>query len=379
MHLVETLTISECPRSKNSTTTSSHHNMKPDEKKIFKTLNINRIWIPVVLGLSVAFYLFASDDNFSLANLSLIGKADWHYMFLVFLAVIVRDWGYMYRIRALTHNALSWLSSFYIIVLWEFSSAVTPSVVGGSLVAIFLLLKEGINLGKSLAYVIITSIFDNLFFIGATSLGFFGVYDAIFAGMSTLESKLGSRLHFLFWSSHAFVSAYTLIVLLAIFVRPKLFRWILFKITSVGFLKRWRQAARKYGDEIVLTSEALQGERFSYWLKIGATTFVTWSARYLVLNLIIAAYVGPDFVEHLVILGKQVIMWTIMLVSPTPGSSGTAEYFYKQLHGNVLGEYTLITTILWRFFTYYLYLILGAIYLPRWIRRVFATRRVSEQ
>jgi glycosyltransferase 2 family protein len=349
--------------------------MELDEKKIFKTLNINRIWLPVVLGVGVAFYLFASDDNFRLANLSLISKADWRYMLLVLLAVMVRDLGYMYRIRALTHNGLSWLSSFYVTVLWEFSSAVTPSVVGGSLVAIFLLLKEGINLGKSLAYVIITSIFDNLFFIGATSLGFFGAYDSIFADISTLESGLGSSLRVLFWSSHALVTAYTLTMLFAVFVRPKFFKWALLKITSIGFLKRWRQAARKHGDEIIMASQALQGEKISYWLKIGGITLVTWSARYLVINLIIASYISLDFVDHLVILGKQVIVWTVMLVSPTPGSSGTAEFFYQQLHKSILGDYTLITGVLWRVLTYYFYLIIGIFYLPRWIKRVFPAKK----
>lgn len=351
--------------------------MKPDEQKIFKTLNSNRIWLPIVLGVSVALYLFVSDDHLSFANLSLIGKADWRYMCLVLLVAILRDWGYMYRIRTLTHTDLSWLSSFYIIVLWEFSSAVTPSVVGGSLVAIFLLLKEGITFGKSLAYVIITSIFDNLFFIGATSLGFLGVYDSIFADMSVLENRLGNSLQLLFWASHASVSTYTLIMLLAIFFRPKLFRWALLKITSIGLLKRWQQAARRHGDEVVLASEVLQGEKLSYWLKMAGATFVTWSARYLILNLIIAAYVSLDFVDHLVILGKQVIMWTIMLVSPTPGSSGTAEFFYKQLHGSVLGVYTLVTAVLWRVSTYYLYLILGMIYLPRWVRRVFSVSKAN--
>ena len=64
-----------------------------------------------------------------------------------------------------------------------------------------------------------------------------------------------------------------------------------------------------------------------------------------------------------------------MLVSPTPGGSGIAEYFYKQMHASVLGDYTLITDVLWRMFTYYFYLVLGAIYLPRWIKRVFAVRK----
>ena len=347
--------------------------MNPDTQKIFKTLNINRIWIPVVLGLGVAFYLFVNDGSLNLANLRLISRADWRYVLGVLLAIIVRDWGYMYRIRVLTHASLSWMSSFYVILLWEFSSAVTPFVVGGSVVAIFLLLKEGIELGKSLAYVIITSIFDNLFFIGISSLSFFGAYDSIFADMSAIETRLGSSLRLLFSSSYTLVSIYTLIVLLAIFVQPKLFRWVLLKITNIGLFKRWQQAARRHGDEIVLASEALQGESFAYWLKVGIATLVTWSARYLILNLIIAAYVSLDFVDHLVILGKQVIMWTTMLVSPTPGGSVTAEILYKQLHGSVLKEYTLITVVLWRIFTYYFYLILGAIYLPRWIKRVFSS------
>jgi glycosyltransferase 2 family protein len=351
--------------------------MEPDAQKVFKTLNTNKIWLPVVLGIGIALYLFASDDNFSLADLSLIGKADWRYMLLTLLAVIVRDVGYIYRIRVLTRADLSWLSSFYIVVLWEFSSAVTPFAVGGSLVAIFLLLKEGISLGKSLAYVIVTSIFDNLFFIGVTSLGFFGVYDSIFADIYVLQSQLGSSLKLLFWSSHVAVSTYTLIMLLAIFVQPKFFRWALLKITSTGFLKRWQQAARRHGDELVLASQTLQGESFAYWLKVWSTTLVTWGARYLIVNLIIAAYVHLDFVDHLVILGKQVILWTIMLVSPTPGSSGTAEFFYKQLHKAVLGEYTLITGVLWRILTYYFYLVLGAFYLPRWIKRVFAISKVN--
>ena len=357
----------------------NNKSMEPNAKKVFRTLNIHKIWLPVVLGMGVAIYLFASDDNFSLAHLSLIGKADWRYMLLIFLAVIVRDVGYIYRIRVLTKAELSWLSSFYIILLWEFSSAVTPFAVGGSLVAIFLLLKEGISLGKSLAYVIVTSIFDNLFFIGVTSLGFFGVYDSIFADLSVLENKLGSSLKLLFWSSHAAVSAYTLIMLLAIFVQPKLFKWTLLKITSISFLKRWQQAARRQGDELVLASQTLQGEPFSYWLKVWSTTLVTWAARYLIVNLVIAAYVHLDFVDHLVILGKQVILWTIMLVSPTPGSSGTAEFFYKQLHKAVLGEYTLITGVLWRILTYYFYLVLGVIYLPRWVKRVFPAGETRQQ
>ena len=63
-----------------------------------------------------------------------------------------------------------------------------------------------------------------------------------------------------------------------------------------------------------------------------------------------------------------------MLVSHTPGGSGTAEFFYKQFYEVLLGDYTLITNVLWRLLTYYLYLILGVVYLPRWLKRVITSR-----
>lgn len=345
--------------------------MKPNEEKVFKTLNIRRIWLPAVIGVGIIFYLFAGEDNVGLTHFYLIRQANWHYLLLAFLLIVVRDLGYIYRIRVLTNKDLSWQSSFYIIVLWEFSAAVTPSVIGGGIMAIFLLLKEGVGLGKSLAYVIVTSIFDNLFFISATALGFWGIYEPVFTSIADLGINISSGLKPLFWLSHTLVLAYTLIMLGALFGRPNLFRWVLLKITSIGFLKRWQQAARRQGDELILASKALQGRPSSYWLQVGGVTLITWIARYLVVNMIMAAYVDLSLGDHLMILGKQIMTWTVMLFTPTPGGSGMAEFLYKQLHESVLGDYTLITNLLWRMLTYYLYLILGVIYLPRWLKKVF--------
>ena len=65
-------------------------------------------------------------------------------------------------------------------------------------------------------------------------------------------------------------------------------------------------------------------------------------------------------------------MWVIMLISPTPGGSGIAEYIF----GGFLGEFIPIgmapaMALLWRLISYYSYLIIGAILLPIWVRRVF--------
>ena len=103
-----------------------------------------------------------------------------------------------------------------------------------------------------------------------------------------------------------------------------------------------------------------------------------WSARYLMLNTLISGFVPLDFFDHVIVFARQVIMWIVMMISPTPGSSGTAEFFYAQFFDQFLGKYTFVTSILWRLLTYYPYLILGAIFLPRWIRQVFFKKKLEE-
>src|SRR5690606_28052750 len=67
--------------------------------------------------------------------------------------------------RILTGNQLSWRKTFNIVMLWEFTSAITPSSIGGTSVAIFFINKEGIRLGRSTAVVMVTSFLDELYFI----------------------------------------------------------------------------------------------------------------------------------------------------------------------------------------------------------------------
>lgn len=348
---------------------------QPKAKEVLSTLNINKIWIPLLLGVGVPLYLLITDKDFTWSSVRLIADADWRYMLLVLLAVMARDLGYVLRLKVLTHGNLSWLGSFYVIMLWEFSSAVTPSVIGGSVIAIFLLTKEGINFGKSLAYVIVASVLDNLCFILAASLGLRGVYGPIFTGTPALEGSLGGSLQVVFWSSYVFLFTYTLIVLLSLLFLPTLFKWILVRITSLPFLRRWQSAAQQHGDEIIMASTVLQGKAPSYWLRVSLATLLLWISKYLIVNFILAAYTSIGLLDHLLVFGKQLVMWTVMLVSPTPGSSGTAEFFYKQLHGDTLGDYTLVTAVLWRVCTSYYYLIIGAIILPRWLRRAFSSQK----
>lgn len=50
--------------------------MKLEKEKIFKTLNPNKVWIPVLLGVSIVAFLFYQDDSVTVENLSLIFEAE---------------------------------------------------------------------------------------------------------------------------------------------------------------------------------------------------------------------------------------------------------------------------------------------------------------
>ncbi len=351
--------------------------MDLDSKKILKTLNPRKIWIPIVLGLGIVLYLFLSDPNISADQLTLVFDAKTIPILIAMLVFLSRFAGYIYRIKVITDNAVSWTGSLYIIILWEFASAITPSVVGGTAVAVFILWKEKIPLGKALSYVMLTAIFDNLFFVVAAPVSLLLGVNQIFPTALTKGHVLENSLFYLFVLSYILIAAYTFFMAFALFINPRMIKWLLIKITSVKWLRRWRHAAYERGMEMMVASEQIKGKSKSYWTKITLSTIFIWSSRYLMLNSLIAAFISVTPYQHLVIFGKQIILWIIMLISPTPGSSGTAEYFFPFFFSDILQQFTLIVNLLWRIFTYYPYLLLGAIFLPKWLRRVFFTNTKS--
>ena len=355
--------------------------MELDSKKIFKTLNPNKVWIPVLFGIAIVVYKFYTDDAINADTLKLIFTAKAVPFILAILLILARVIGYMYRIRAISSEELSWGSALYIIILWEFASAVTPSVVGGTAVAVFILLKEGINMGKSLAFVMLTAILDNLFFVVAAFLSLIIAPDHMFPGnLVFIEGIEEDNLFFgglrpVFYVSYFLILLYTFIMFYALFVRPRAFKWFLLKVTSIRYLRRWRYSAYEHGNEIIWASANLRGKPTNYWIHIALATIFIWSVRYLQLNVLIQAYSENSLMDHLIIYARQVILWITMLVAPTPGGSGFAEYFFESFFSEYLGSHTLVIMVLWRILSYYPFLLLGAIFLPRWIKRVFFKKK----
>ncbi len=385
------------------------------EEDIKQQLSIRKVLIPVLIGLLAAGYMLyssltavryepsdsgayvwvdsngdgkedpADDLEYQLAEngshdrityRDTLRKIDWTGTALLFfgLAIVclmVRVIGYMYRLRALSNEKFSWRQSFDIIMLWEFASALTPSVVGGSAVAIFFLNREGMNLGKSTAIVMVTAMMDEIFYISMVPL------ILIFVGMAGLfpsdweQTLLGFTLtaEGLFWVGYLFTFILLMVLVYAIFINPRAFRFVLLKLFSLPILRKWRYRIVAWGDDLMTTSRELKNQKSSYWIKGLVATFASWSARFLLLNCLLMMVV-PE-IDNLIAYAKQIVMWMIMLISPTPGSSGVAEFAFYEFFGGSVVPVTVVglLAILWRLMTYFPYLFAGVIILPTWLRR----------
>jgi uncharacterized protein (TIRG00374 family) len=149
----------------------------------------------------------------------------------------------------------------------------------------------------------------------------------------------------------------------------------LIRLFSFRLLRRWRKRVVKLGNEIIVSSVELKGQPISYWAKAMGATFVSWTARFFTLNFIFLAFVGGF--DHLQVYGRQLVMWVIMLISPTPGSSGVAELALSAFFSYLLPVGMLaLVALIWRLLTYFPYLFVGTIVLPGWLRRT--SKRVAK-
>jgi uncharacterized protein (TIRG00374 family) len=346
--------------------------MPHHEHKLLRIFKFRRVIIPVLLGLGVvAFLVFRNFDPEPFYNIR------WTYysslwIFIALLMMATRDIAYMYRIRLLTEKQLSWRRSFDVIMLWEFASSVTPSVVGGSAVALFIVSKEGISPGRSTAIVMITALLDEIFYITMVPLIFIlvGTHVLFTSAKSYLFMNTQLGVEGIFLIGYLFIVVLTAIISYGVFIRPRGFKWILLRVFKLPFLRKWRPQAGIAGDDIITTSHEMRGKPILFWFRAYFSTFISWTARFWVVNFLIMSITPVS--QHLLIYARQLVMWVILLISPTPGSSGIAEYLFSDFLGDFIPiGLTAALALLWRLVSYYPYIFIGAIILPNWVKRVF--------
>ncbi|MBF0576502.1 lysylphosphatidylglycerol synthase transmembrane domain-containing protein [Dysgonomonas sp. GY617] len=342
-----------------------------------------KILIPTLLGVGVIVYMFSKDllgqeNAQQLAELRNV-KITWDTVFWFFIALLLmvgRDLGFTIRYRYLTEKVLSWKQSLKITLLAEFGTAVTPSSVGGSSMAVLFLSKENISVGRSTAMVFVTMLLDEMFFVVTFPLLLLFVpVDELFPEISTLQMGVIS----LFIAAYIIKMIICICLIIGLFFKPQAIRWLLIKIFRLPILRRWHAGAVKAGDDLIISAREIRGKKFSYWWPLILATILSWASRFLVVNALFMAFFSVS--DHMLIFARQFVMWVLMILSFTPGASGLSEIIFKHYLSALIPISGLIPVIivLWRLLSYYNYLFIGAFLVPRWASKAFTKTSKSEE
>lgn len=357
--------------------------MQTDGRQLLNTFKPSRILLPIVLGLGAAtFLLLRSFDKEAFLSI----EWSWNSSFWIFIALlmmVVRDGAYMIRIRALTDDQLDWKSAFYVIMLWEFASALAPGMLGGGFIfAIFILNRERVNMGKSITAIMLSSFQDGVFLAIMAPLVYFTIgRDRLFSTLnldSYNQVSFGDGFFYTFWAVYFIILAYKVFVAYALFVNPRVVKRLLVQLFSIPVLRRWKPNAMETGNQLMVASKGLKNKSKKFWWHSFGGTFVSWTARYTIVNCLILAFHNVP-IDNYLIFARQVVMGIIILFSPTPGGSGLAEFIFSDFLGEFIPKgLSAGLGLLWRLISYYPYLFIGAILLPRWIRSRFSKEESKE-
>lgn len=340
-------------------------------KTPLKKIKTSRIFYPILIGLGVVGYMLY--DEFDITSFNTINFTITTAIWILIAALMMglRDFGYMLRFRILTGKELSWKQCFNIIMLWEFTSAVAPAALGGTSIAVYYVHKEGISGGRSTALVMAASFLDELYFIIIFPIVFLLIGSKLFAVGG--ELSFANKFFYFAFIGYLIKLGFVALVGYGLFINPRGMKGLLLRIFKIRFLRKKRYSMLKIGNDLIENSRILKQQPFSFWLKSFGATVFAWTARYWVVNaLLLAFFLGYDH-EHFLIFARQVMMWIMMLVSPTPGGSGFAEFIFTKYLSEFIpiGGIAIAMAFLWRLISYYPYLFIGVIIIPRWIKKKF--------
>lgn len=320
-----------------------------------------KVLLPVAIGTGVIFWLFGREfDINTLREIKFTPEVALGFI-LMTAALFGREFGLAWRFRALSDFRLSWKSTAKVTMLCEFTSAITPTSVGGSAVSMLFMHREGITLGRATTITLTTLMLDEGFFTVFCPLLFLFISVNDLFGFA--HGEAAHDLQILFWVVYGVLCLITLVLYIGIFRSPKTISNVLRKIFSLPLLRRWKKPVEELGDNLIEASVELRGKSLRWWIAPICATIISWLSRFAVVNALMFAFI-PD-ADQLTVLGRQFIVWALLTFTPTPGGSGISEMLFKTYYSDIVaGPIMMILAITWRIFTYYIYLFAGIFLIP---------------
>lgn len=343
--------------------------MSPQQIPTSRLRMASRLVLPLLLGVGVTFWLFHDDWNkYHLGDFVMTPRM-WQGFALAWLFMAGRDFGLTWRFHTIARPHLSWWRALRVDFMCAFTSAVTPSAMGGSAFAIFYLNREGVDLGRATTLTLATLFLDELFFVIFCPIIMLVLPISDLFNYGTGSQSFMAGVETVFWTVYAGIVVYTAILFFGIIYRPRAVAQIIRRIFMLRILQRFRRRAFATADNMLHTSRELRNCSRGWWLNVFGATVVSWFSRYLVVNALFWGFV-PE-ASGLLVFGRQFVVWVLLMVSPTPGGSGVSEWLFTEYYGDLMNNagMALILAVAWRIVSYYIYLIVGSMLIPSYFKK----------
>jgi uncharacterized protein (TIRG00374 family) len=246
---------------------------------------------------------------------------------------------------------MGFLAAFRIVVATEVASAVTPTAMGGGYAKLGLLFRDGIPVGQAGFLMVLGTAIDLLLSLMLLPLA---VLLGLFRDVPLLWSSVRGIREALPWLLVPLLGGLALRQV-ALRVSRRAVVWLGMRWP---LLERWRVNARRALREFrAAWGMVLRRGKRRLILSLMLAA-LQWGCRYSIATLLIR---GLDLGVHPVsVLVRQWAIFSSLLLVPTPGGSGGAEAMFFALYAPFIPHHLLgMVTVGWRFFTFYLPVIVG--------------------
>jgi len=326
--------------------------------KNVKTLRKNALWLLVILAFILYFVL---KDNFvNIVNTLMTAKLNWILVAiaLMFIYWLLRALGLFIIVKEYS-KTIKFRKIFQLTLITQFFNGITPFSSGGQPMEVYYLSKTGIRASKG------TNIIIQNFILYQAALILHGI----------IAVALNYNFHF--FKEVALLKELTLIGflintlvgvgLLFISFSTKFNRTIINMLIWIGckfkIIKDKEEAINKWTvrlDEYHESATLLVNKK-SLFVKGVIYNFIALAIFYAI-PLFVIYSMGTFNVNLVEAITSSAYVLIIGAFVPIPGGSGGIEYGFMQFFGNFISGSILVASLLvWRFITYYLGIILGAI------------------
>ena len=316
-----------------------------------------------VLSLAVVVAL-TKDPNQSFAEMmGHLKPARLPGLFIALVVSILRVWFSAAKIRYLAEKKLGWMASVRVVLTWDFTSAVTPSTIGGAPMATYAMSKEGLKLGQSTAIVLYGVLLDQLWFaIAIPILLVCSIYFEVVPSNVGMVGEATMLIIYIVLLTYAGLLAY------GVLRNPEALKKAVKTIFKLPFLRRYKDKVAEETESLVQYSHELRKKPFSFLLKSFSLSTLSWLARIWLPTIVILSLLPANVVLSLL---RSLAMNFAFLIMPTPGGSGGVEGLFAIFQGPLIDKKAFIglSVFLWRVISYYISIGLGMMATTWYINR----------